>query len=144
MGAVIGSASAHEARELRQFGTDLGMAFQVIDDVLDLREGTETIGKPAGNDLRQGVITLPTMIYLSSQSEDQRAEVERIVIGEEERSNAIDDVVSAIRASGALDEATHIAWDYARQAESRLEVVDSAETRRLLTNLLHLGIDRTV
>lgn len=144
MGAVIGSASSMEAQEMRQFGTDLGMAFQIIDDVLDLREGTTTIGKPAGNDLRQGVIMLPTMIYLASISPEEQDTVERIVTGDEEDSDAIDQVVNAIRESGALEEATHIAWEYARQAESRLDVVKDSETRRLLTNLLYLGVDRSV
>src|SRR5690606_11492728 len=64
MGAVIGGASEHDISELRGFGTDMGMAFQILDDILDLREGTSSLGKPAGNDLRQGVVTLPTMIFL--------------------------------------------------------------------------------
>ena len=59
------------------------MAFQVMDDILDLREGTQVLGKPAGNDLRQGVITLPVMIFLEQATDTQRELVAAIVQGDE-------------------------------------------------------------
>src|SRR5918994_2021583 len=56
-------APAPDIEALRDFGSDLGMAFQIIDDILDVREGSRELGKPAGNDLRQGIVTLPTMLF---------------------------------------------------------------------------------
>ena len=70
MGAILGrrARGATSTRSAR-YGADLGMAFQIVDDVLDLTGGTEDLGKPAGNDLRQGTVTLPTMLYAGSLAE---------------------------------------------------------------------------
>ncbi|MGH2616387.1 MAG: polyprenyl synthetase family protein, partial [Thermomicrobiales bacterium] len=54
MGAIIGNAPEDDVQALRRYGSDVGMAFQIIDDVLDFREGTQQLGKPAGHDLTQG------------------------------------------------------------------------------------------
>jgi geranylgeranyl pyrophosphate synthase len=143
MGAVIGGASAHNVQELRQFGAELGMAFQVIDDILDLREGTQKLGKPAGNDLRQGVVTLPTMLFLESASPQTAETLERIVTGDESSDDVVNDIVDQIRASGALDRAESSANDYIVQAESRLDVVKDQETRGFLRDILHMSVVRS-
>src|SRR5215216_1994259 len=68
MGAVIGNAPELAIQAMRRYGSDIGMAFQIVDDVLDLREDAVQLGKPAGHDLTQGTVTLPTMIYASGLS----------------------------------------------------------------------------
>jgi geranylgeranyl pyrophosphate synthase len=143
MGAVIGKAPEDSVVQLRQFGVELGMAFQVMDDVLDLREGTQTLGKPAGNDLRQGVITLPVMYFLEQASTDQRAAVASVVLGDETDDDVIDALVGDIRSSGALAAAEGDATNYIASAQSRLDVVGDAETRTMLAQVLHSAIDRT-
>jgi geranylgeranyl pyrophosphate synthase len=143
MGAVIGRAESHEVQELRHFGAELGMAFQVVDDILDLREGTQKLGKPAGNDLRQGVVTLPTMLFLESASPQTAETLERIVTGDEISDDVMNDIVDQIRASDALDRAESSANDYIIQAESRLDVVKDQVTRGFLRDLLHMSIVRS-
>src|SRR5205085_3347491 len=61
-GMVCGGGTQEQVDALGRFGYDLGMAFQIVDDVLDITGTPETLGKPAGNDLREGTITLP-LIY---------------------------------------------------------------------------------
>lgn len=143
MGAVIGQASEIQVAELRGFGKDLGMAFQILDDVLDLREGTQSLGKPAGNDLRQGVVTLPTMLFAQTARNDAMATLEAIVAGDETDDSVIDGVVDAIRASGALDAAEAEAHVFTRSAEERLAAVPDDETRGYLLALLDLAVDRS-
>lgn len=143
MGAVIGRAPEAAVQELRQFGVDLGMAFQVMDDILDLREGTQVLGKPAGNDLRQGVITLPVMIFLDQATDAQRALVAAIVQGDETDDATIDALVTEIRASGALSEAEAEAARYISAADSHLQVVPDGETRELLREVLYSAVDRS-
>lgn len=145
MGAVIGGAPEDSVRELRGFGADLGMAFQVVDDILDLREGTETIGKPAGNDLRQGVVTIPVMLYAASlpEGDETRRTIESIIAGEETSDDVVDGIVEKIRASDALPRAEEVAASYIRSARRRLEVVPDAETRRYLEDMLELAVIRT-
>lgn len=145
MGAVLGGASEPRIQQLRGFGKDLGMAFQIVDDVLDLREQSSDLGKPAGNDLRQGVVTLPTMIY-ASRLEANSPELdilERVIAGEEECDDHIDQVLVNIRRSGALDEASEIAQGYLESARDRLTVVRDEETREWLEELLDLSVRRT-
>src|SRR5438132_2700936 len=66
-GAIVSQASEEEINLLNVYGMNLGIAFQIIDDVLDYTEDQSTIGKPAGNDLRQGMVTLPLIYALQEQ-----------------------------------------------------------------------------
>ncbi len=143
MGAVIGQADEASVRELRGFGADLGMAFQILDDVLDLREGTRILGKPAGNDLRQGVVTLPTMLFTQSATAEDMVILEKIVSGDETDDAVIDGIVTRIRHSGALEAAEEEAHIYTRSAESRISAVPDAETQSYLLALLNLAVDRS-
>jgi geranylgeranyl pyrophosphate synthase len=123
----------------------MGMAFQVVDDILDLREGTETLGKPAGNDLKQGVVTVPVMIFaekLDGQNDTRKA-IERIIAGDLTDQGEIDDIVAQIRSSGALDEAEQVAADYVRAARQRLSIVKDAQTRDFLAQMLDLAVVRS-
>ena len=144
MGAVIGNAPEPSIQELRSFGGDLGMAFQIIDDVLDLREGTQTLGKPAGNDLRQGIVTLPTMLFAAGlpKDSDTLLTLQGIVEGEITDDATIDDMIEKIRLSGALEEAEREAQIFADSARKRLEVVPEAATRRLLAATIDLTTGR--
>lgn len=145
MGAVIGQATETEIAEMRDFGGDIGMAFQIVDDILDLREGTQVLGKPAGNDLRQGVVTLPTMLYAATLAGDspQREVLERIVAGEETDDAVIGSVIDAIRASGAIDQAERIAGEYSASARSRLQIVRDESVRRQLDEIVDLTVIRS-
>lgn len=144
MGAVIGGASEDVIQELRRFGTELGMAFQVIDDILDLRERTDTIGKPAGNDLRQGVVTVPVMMFAESipPDSDTRKAVEAVIAGDETNDANINAIVSQIRTSGALERAEEVARMYVERARQRLGVIPDDETRRYMNDMLDLAVVR--
>lgn len=144
MGALIGDAPESHVQKLRAYGADLGMAFQIVDDILDLREGTHRLGKPAGNDLRQGTVTLPTMLYAASlPPEDPAADRLRAVIeGEVEGDDAVARVVADIRASGALEEATAAAGAFADQAKRHAEIVPDLETRDMLIDVAEMAWTR--
>lgn len=144
MGAVLAGAAQDAIQELRGFGTELGMAFQVIDDILDLRERTGTIGKPAGNDLRQGVVTIPVMIFAEhlDRNSDTWKTLEAIIAGEETDDTIIDGVVRQIRGSGALERAEVAAAEYTNRARKRIDVVPDEQTRFFLNNILDLAIIR--
>lgn len=146
MGALLGGGDEHQVKELRQFGSDLGMAFQVIDDVLDLRESSETIGKPAGNDLLQGVVTVPVMRYADAlpTNAPERATIAGIIDGEITDQAEVDGLVSKIRVSSAIAEAEQIAHDYVEAARKRIGVVENPEVRAGFEQLLELATIRSV
>jgi geranylgeranyl pyrophosphate synthase len=121
------------------------MAFQIIDDVLDLREGTQTLGKPAGNDLRQGIVTLPAMLFAASLSRESESleTLRAIVEGEITDDATIDGIIEEIRLSGALEQAEQEATIFADSARKRLEVVPDSTTRHLLTATIELTLGRS-
>jgi geranylgeranyl pyrophosphate synthase len=145
MGAVIGGAPEDEVQALRGYGTDLGMAFQIVDDVLDLREETGRLGKPAGHDLRQGTVTLPTILYASDLADGspERARLRAVVTGEAEDEATVTAVIAAIRASGAIESALGIAAEFAARAKARAEVVPDRETAHLLAEVAEIALERT-
>jgi len=93
----------------RRFGYDIGMAFQIVDDVLDFTGEQTTIGKPVASDLRQGLITLPALYYMEMNPGDP--DMELLKNGGFYSEERIDRLIEAIRKSGAiensLDEAQH-------------------------------------
>jgi len=144
MGAVLAGAPESHVQALRGYGGDLGMAFQVIDDVLDLREGSQRLGKPAGQDLRQGTVTLPTMLYAARLAPGS-AEADRlaaVIAGESDDEREIERLIADIRSSGVLDEATAAAEAFADAAKARLAVVPDAETRDLLEDIADFAVGR--
>jgi geranylgeranyl pyrophosphate synthase len=145
MGAIIGNAPDGVVQALRRYGSDVGMAFQIVDDVLDFREGTQQLGKPAGHDLTQGTVTLPTIIYASglNGSSDAMTRLQGVVSGELEEASEIDRVVRDIRSSGALDSAMFEAEQFATRAKSHAAVASDPETRDMLIEIADIVCDRT-
>lgn len=131
MGAILGGAAEVEIDALRRFGADTGMAFQIVDDVLDLRETTDQIGKPAGLDLRQGTLTLPTMQFLETADPAARARAARVLDGQG-ADDELATLVEEIRRSGALERSLAVAECYACSAKEALAALPGAETRAML------------
>jgi geranylgeranyl pyrophosphate synthase len=143
MGAILGNASEDEVANLRAFGSDIGMAFQIVDDVLDFRSTAEQTGKPVGADLRQGTVTLPTMLFLASLDGSPTAtQVRRIVDGEPVPEEEVAAVATLIAESTATDAALESAHTYARRALARLESLDNRHIAAQLAALADLSVNR--
>ena len=142
MGSVIAHAPEPHVQELRQFATEIGLAFQIQDDILDLTRESDDLGKPAGNDLRQGTVTLPTLLFAQRAdpvSEDWRL-LERVVTDDEVAEQDVADLIERIRASGAIDDAMATAHHYRDQALARLSVVPDSAARDLLMRWAHQAL----
>ena len=100
--ALLSHASGEVTEKMRSFGHDIGMAFQIVDDVLDFTGEQITVGKPVASDLRQGLITLPALNYLENHPDDP--EMKKILDGSMLSDAAMDQLVARIRESGAIDE----------------------------------------
>jgi geranylgeranyl pyrophosphate synthase len=144
MGAILGEAPEDDIQALRRYGSDFGMAFQIVDDLLDLTGGTDDLGKPAGNDLRQGTVTLPTLIYAGRlvDGSPRWQALRRVVSGDSADQGEIDAVIDDIRASGAIDEAFAVADAYAESAKSRIRHLPDCETVDLLTTVADFALHR--
>ena len=145
MGAILGGAPPSHLEELRAFGGDIGLGFQVLDDILDLSQETATIGKPAGNDLRQGMVTLPVLLYAQriERGSPEWKTLDDIVSGDITDDATIDDLTATVRASGAIAEASATADAYIDRAKERLAIIPDRETREMLAELADFFGNRT-
>lgn len=143
MGTILAGANDDEVAALREFGRDVGMAFQIVDDVLDFRSTTATTGKPVGADLRQGTVTLPTMLFMEKADGNQTATlVRRILDGESVAEEDLASVTATISESDAIGQALDTARHYQERAIARLAGVPNREAADQLTLLARSAVDR--
>ncbi len=126
-GVLIGAAE-NEILALRQYGHDLGIAFQIMDDVLDFIGDESQVGKPVANDLRQGIVTLPVIDYLDAHPHDKR--VDELLRSGQHGDELVLPIVGDVQASGAVDRAVGAARDYVRTAQQRLLQLPDSEARQ--------------
>ena len=131
--AIISQVEASTIEQLRHFGYSIGMAFQLVDDILDFTGQQATLGKPVASDLRQGIFTLPALYYCESHPND--ATIENILKGERVPEEAIIQLVDAIRESGAIRRATGEAERYIQQGLDTLSCFPDGVERQALEEL---------
>ena len=131
-GAVLSSASEEDVAALRDYGLNLGLAFQIADDILDFEGDEKVAGKPVGTDLSQGVITLPA-ILLAGRFPDQARVI--AALGRNRDPEKIKEAVGLVRASSIIDEANEIAEAHCRQARQALSALPDIAARRALAEL---------
>ncbi len=132
-GGILSGAPEETVQALRAYGAAFGMGYQIVDDVLDLRETSEAIGKPAGSDLRQGTLTLPMMLFMERYaSADDLALIRKVVLGTKTDDAQIDALVGRVRTSGALDDAISEAQVAIDSAKRHLDVLPATQPRAYL------------
>ncbi|MFQ5858759.1 MAG: polyprenyl synthetase family protein [Anaerolineae bacterium] len=121
---VLGNADETSLNALSEFGREVGMAFQIVDDVLDFVGTPDQIGKPVGSDLRQGLFTLPAIYYIEANPDDPDANA--LLNGRVGDRSVVSRVVAAVRESGAADEALQEAREFVARGQLALgELPDS-------------------
>jgi len=132
IGAILGEASEVEEELLGRYGLNIGIAFQMVDDILDFTSDETTLGKPVGSDLREGKLTLP-LIYLLRDGDPGNRDLVRKVLGENgsgtEHREAI---IRLVRQSGTVDRVLAKAHGYAMQAKSCLDRFPDCHARQAL------------
>ena len=147
-GAILGGASEHEVQALRDYGLALGTAFQVIDDILDFDGDPSDVGKPVGSDLLQGVLTLPTLIYLDRYAPTDRQDGPFAVLRfgqptDDERGDLLRAAIAEVRSSSAVSDAREVAETHAARARDALNRVQSGEApMQALNEIVDFVVDR--
>ena len=127
---------------LRQYGYEIGMAFQMVDDILDFTGEQATMGKPVASDLRQGLITLPAIYYLEINPEDQLLkEMLKSNFYEEEQ---IGSLLESIRSSGAIEKSLEEAHRAVARGLKALEKFPETSERRALEDLGRYIVEREI
>jgi len=140
VGAILGGASPELERALAEYGTHLGTAFQLVDDVLDYSGDLQETGKNLGDDLAEGKPTLPLIRVMREGTEEERRLVRHAV--EQGGKADLEAVVAAIHRVGALDYARGRAREEAAIATSRLEHLPDSPCRDSLLQLAHFSVER--
>ena len=138
-GAIVAGAPEEYVAPMRHFGIQMGMAFQIVDDILDFTATSEELGKPAGSDLLSGTVTLPTLLYMGRSPEDNP--VKRAFEGTRRRAN-LQRAITEIRASDLLDESMVTARRFAESAREALVVLPNGEPKATLDSLVDYVIER--
>ncbi|HEY8831764.1 MAG TPA: polyprenyl synthetase family protein [Gemmatimonadaceae bacterium] len=140
LGALAGARSREKA--LGDFGENLGMAFQITDDLLDYREVKETTGKPSGLDLREHKVTLPLIHALREMSPASRKEVERMFARETVTDDEIAAVVQIVADNGGFEYARQRGEEFAGRAQDALSDLPDTVARRSLSASISYVMER--
>ncbi len=138
-GAIVCAAPEPLVEPVRRFGQELGMAFQIVDDVLDFSGTSEELGKPVGSDLLAGTLTLPTLLYLERYPDDNP--VQRAFAGVRRRSN-LQRAIGEIQESGLLEESLATARQFAQRAGEAIEELPQGEPRTTFEQLVEYVLER--
>lgn len=139
--AILSGATAEQAEALRQFGDALGIAFQLVDDLLDYRGDATTLGKNVGDDLAEGKPTLPLIATMRDGTPEQAALVRKAI--QQGGSQDLEGIRAAVEAAGALDYTAKLAREYAARAIDCLKVLPDSEYRAALIELSEFAVART-
>ncbi len=138
-GAILSDSPEEEIQALKSYGHNLGLAFQVVDDLLDFTGDEATMGKPVGNDLLLGVLTLPALMYL-----EQNPDGNPIKIGFENKGEGTDlsQAITEIRNSAFIDESFTVARDLVKKAQKAIEPLADNDSKKALLALADYVFER--
>lgn len=141
VGAYLAGASADVIEGMGAFGTNLGIAFQIIDDVLDFTGDQARTGKEAGVDLREGHLTLPSLLAMRDSTVARQA-VLKIVESESPPADLVRVGVKAVLESGAIEKARGMAEYYGMEAMSHLGALPKSPESQALRDLVKRVLER--
>ena len=141
-GGVVARADEAQQKALFGYGDALGIAFQIVDDVLDYGGATGTIGKNTGDDFRERKLTLPVIKAVAAADAPERAFWSRVIEKGEQREGDLDEALAILARRGALDAARHEALDWSARAKAHLAALPAGELRDMLDGLADFVVAR--
>lgn len=139
---LLGTLSPAQEQALWDYGFNLGVAFQLVDDLLDYTADETVLGKPVGGDLREGKLTLPVITLLRRAGDEARAIVDEAVQAQNITPDAWRRLMALLREHTALEEATDLAREYAFRAKQQLHAFEPSREREALTGLVDYVLAR--
>lgn len=142
----LGALAAGERPEVTQrlscYGYHLGMAFQMVDDILDFTASAQTLGKPVGNDLREGKMTLPAIYAWDKASPDERRQLETVMRDGNYERVPFDEIRTILERYRALDQARQEGRQHAEQARQQIAGFPASPWREALITIPELLMNR--
>ena len=141
IGALSTTDDENIAFEMRNFGENLGIAFQIRDDILDYVGTSKIVGKPLGADIKDKKITLPLIYSLQKAQKNERSEIIKLIKNGKKKDN-IDKIMSFVKKYDGIDYAYSVAKEYSEKAKKSLYKFEPSESRQALEALLDFVVDR--
>jgi octaprenyl-diphosphate synthase len=136
IGGLLGKVTPERQQALREYGFNLGIAFQIVDDLLDFTGDAEAVGKPVGGDLREGKVTLPLIHMLRHATDGRAGELVRDVITSRTVTpDAWQDILAYLKQHASIDYANRRAEEYAERAKTPLYAFPASAERDALLAL---------
>ncbi len=142
IGAILGNASKDKQIALRDYGMNLGTAFQLADDLLDFTAEEEVLGKASGADLLEGKLTLP-LIELVKNDSSGKQDLEKIMHDGNYENTSRQSLLEKLESLGLLEETRRRAYNYANLAIKNLEILAKTEYRLALEDIPSYMIERS-
>ncbi|HZR32403.1 MAG TPA: polyprenyl synthetase family protein [Terriglobales bacterium] len=132
LGGILGGVTAEQEQRLADYGRNLGMAFQIVDDVLDLTASEDVLGKPVASDLREGKVTMPVIHALERCTPAEREKIEQVLAERAFQSVSHGDILQILSLYGSLEAASARAQHYAEAARTAICTFPDSEIKRAL------------
>jgi octaprenyl-diphosphate synthase len=143
VGAILADASEEKIQALSEYGHHLGLAFQISDDLLDYTQDTTVLGKQAGNDLREGKITLPVIYALARADEKDRHKMLGVIHKNGFAQSEFDDLVGLLKQYGGIDYSRQRAVGNLQTAKAALNGFAASADREILADIADYALARS-
>ncbi len=141
-GALIAGAAKDKEAALASYGMNLGIAFQMADDLLDYNSDSKLLGKKTGADIREGKLTLPVIYALDKTDSEDRRFIEKIIINKNFNYNDFNKLIDLLKKYQGLSYTQKLASEYVEKAKNSLDIFTSSKTKETLLNVADYAMDR--
>ena len=138
-GGLVSSATDEQITALRLYGMKLGLAFQIIDDVMDFRSTESKVGKPVVHDLSQGILTLPSILFVEEHPDNSLIHDAFQNIN---RTENLSLAIELIQKDDVLDRSYEMAAELIREAQGALDVFESSDSLESLNGIATYVLER--
>lgn len=137
--AIFSGVGSDVSEQMYQYGKNLGLSFQVVDDILDFTQSAEQLGKPAGSDLAKGNLTAPVIFALEKESK-----LRDIIDSEFCETGSLDEAIKLVMSSGGIERARILAKQKADMAIQCLQCLPQSAFRLALEGMVKFNLERIV
>ena len=141
-GGIVGGAKEEERKALKDYGTFIGYAFQLVDDAFDYVSDERTIGKPAGNDIREGKVTYPLLWSLKQATEGERQKIERVLNNPNPSKEEVELVRNFVLERGGERATLKLAREYVERAKESLKIFPDSKFKEALYEIADFIVSR--
>ncbi|XP_074319226.1 solanesyl diphosphate synthase 1, chloroplastic-like [Silene latifolia] len=135
--AIFSEVDRYVTDQMFEYGKNLGLSFQIVDDILDFTQSSEQLGKPAGVDLEKGNLTAPVIYAL-----EKEPSLRDIIDSEFSENGSLDEAISLVKSSGGIDRARELAVEKADRALKNLECLPESSFRVALERMVMYNLER--